>query len=45
MDSNEDMKDYENLRLVIQEDMGNARAAMESYEYDNWEIEEITEVE
>jgi len=37
-------EDYENLRLVVRENKGNARNAMDIYEAENWDIENIQEI-
>ena len=37
-------KDYENLRLVVDEDKGNSRNAMDVYESERWDIETISEI-
>ena len=39
-----EMKDWENLRLVVREDKGNSRVAMDSYESENWDLEDIREI-
>lgn len=41
-ENNQLNKDYENLRLVVEEDKGDARLAMDTYEYNNWELEDLT---
>jgi hypothetical protein len=43
-ENTQEMKDWENLRLVVREDKGNARDAMDVYEAERWEIEDIQEV-
>ena len=37
-------RDYENLRLVVEEDKGNSLIAMDVYERENYEIEDIIEI-
>lgn len=39
-----EMEDWENLRLVVREDKGNARNAMDTHEVGNWDIENLTEI-
>jgi len=39
-----EMNDWENLRLVVREDKGSAKNAMDTHEAGNWEIENLTEI-
>ena len=43
-DDTRELQEYENLRLVVEEDKGNANRAMGTYEAESFDIEDIAEI-